>query len=107
MRETFGESVEFQLRVQELYGNDQSDTARTDAFTTYVYNAALQRNPTPTERDTARNDLDLANAKGVNETVAAARTLTISLLTTIQSVSIRCIRRAFAKSVRAVHCYQK
>jgi hypothetical protein len=64
---------EFALRVQEAYGNDASDTSRTDAFTTYIYNAALQRDPTTTERDTARDGLDLANAKGQAETVTAAR----------------------------------
>ena len=80
VREEFANSVEFALRVQELYGNDASDISRTDAFTTYIYNAALQRDPSTAERDTARNDLDLANAKGVNETVTAARALAVNLL---------------------------
>jgi hypothetical protein len=65
------------LRVDEAYGNDQSDTSRTDAFTTYIYNAALQRNPLTAspndERQAARDALDLANAKGQAETVTAAR----------------------------------
>jgi hypothetical protein len=80
LSQAFGDSAEFALRVDEAYGNDQSDTSRTDAFTTYIYNAALQRNPSTTEGDTARDDLDLANAKGLNETVTAARTLAVNLL---------------------------
>jgi hypothetical protein len=45
LSQAFADSAEFALRTQEAYGNDASETSRTDAFTTYIYNAALQHDP--------------------------------------------------------------